>query len=163
MYCITSGISSSGLIDHTAAVSILLLLTSLSFFRTSAQHYPFFTPDFTPTLPRQAMTLFSVHQESYTWVLSCQLSVCGAAIAQVLGAGPDPEPPQRSPELALALASGYQHDPEQLLDMQQALFDASESEGLVGKHRSKSSGPEPGLPIISKTRLSCLVASCAVK
>lgn len=94
--------------------------------------------------------------------VSCLFVVgSGAAIAQVLGAGPDPEPepPQRSPELALALASGYQHDPEQLLDMQQALFDASESEGLVGKQRSKSSGPEPGLPVM---RLSCLMAQCAL-
>lgn len=66
--------------------------------------------------------------------------------AQVLGAGPGPEPSQRSPELALALASGYQHNPEQLLDMQQALFNAPETEGPAdNKRRSRSSGSEPGL------------------
>lgn len=74
----------------------------------------------------------------------------GVATAQVLGAGPGPEPSQRSPELALALASVYQHDAEQLLDMQQALFNASETEGPVGnKRRSKSSAPEPGLSLWS--------------
>lgn len=59
----------------------------------------------------------------------------------MLGAGPAPHPSQRSPELALALASGYQHDPEQLLDMQQALFDAPETD--MKKPRSRST--EPGL------------------
>lgn len=79
-----------------------------------------------------------------------------AAIAQVLGAGPDPEPSQRSPELALALASGYQHDPEQLLDMQQALFDAPETEDPIAhKQRSRSSGPEPGLSSVEMAGQSC--------
>ena len=68
----------------------------------------------------------------------------GDPSTQVLGAGPGPEPSQRSPELALALASGHQHDPEQLLDMQQALFNAPETEGPVSNKR-RSSGPEPGL------------------
>ena len=71
------------------------------------------------------------------------MSGSGSGNAQVLGAGPDPEPSQRSPELALALAAGYQHNPEHLLDMQQALFNAPEADLPAGK-KQRSRSAEPG-------------------
>ncbi|KAL0018702.1 hypothetical protein WJX79_002745 [Trebouxia sp. C0005] len=58
---------------------------------------------------------------------------------------PSPEAPCHSPELALALSSGYQHDPQELLNMQQALFAGPEDEAAAagGKRKSKSADPAP--------------------
>ena len=87
--------------------------------------------------------------------------MCGgnAPSGQVLGAGPDPQPSQRSPELALALASGYQHDPEQLLDMQQALFDALDTETPAGK-KPRSRSAEPGL-FLNRMQTNIHIPTCA--
>ncbi len=63
---------------------------------------------------------------------------------QVLSAGPSPEAPRRSPELALALSSGYQHDPQELLNMQQALFAGPEDEAAAVGGRRKSKSADPG-------------------
>lgn len=57
-----------------------------------------------------------------------------------MSAGSTPRRPHRSPELALALSSGYQHDPQELLDMQQALFAGPDEQAPLpgGKRKSKS-------------------------
>lgn len=66
-----------------------------------------------------------------------------------MSAGPSPEPPRRSPELALALSSGYQQDPEELLHMQQALFAGPEDRAAAdGKRKSKSAEPGAYSPAI---------------
>ena len=55
------------------------------------------------------------------------------------GAGPQPEPSQRSPELALALPSAYGQDPAELLGMQHALFGTAE-DSLPGRSKRSKSG-----------------------
>ena len=76
-----------------------------------------------------------------------------------MGAGPPPQPSQRSPQLALALASGYQHDAEHLLTMQQALFDAPKTVDPAGSKQGSGS-PEPGTtePV---HLLNCTVPECS--
>lgn len=54
-------------------------------------------------------------------------------------AGPSTQGPKRSPELALALPSAYQQDPQELLGMQHALF-GSADESYPGRNKRPKSG-----------------------
>lgn len=54
-------------------------------------------------------------------------------------AGPSPEAPRRSPELALALPSAYQQDPQELLGMQHALFGTAD-DAYPGRNKRPKSG-----------------------